>query len=103
MSIVNDRPSAIVLGAAQHVTAQARAADSTVLITENEVLFATATAKGLPRENQRWAMFRRIVVALALSRSDEAVQDDSGPRYNHHPRRRAYLDDSRMAREMLRL
>ena len=105
MSIVHDAPAAAVPGTAQQedVQPQSTAAESTALITEHEMAFVTATARGLPKEDHRWAVFRRIVAALAFHSKDAAAQDDSGPRYRHYPRRMAYLDDARMQREMLRL
>lgn len=97
--------TAAVPGTAEQVDVQqeSTAAKSTALITEHEVAFATTAAAGLPKEDYRWAVFRRIVAALALHGNDAGAQDTSGPRYRHHPRRMAYLDDARMQREISRL
>ena len=105
MSIVHGASTASVPGTAQQDEAvpQSTAPESTALITAHEVAFATTAARGLPKDNHRWAVFRRIVAALALHGEDTAAQDDSGSRYRHHPPRMAYLDDARMQREMLRL
>ena len=55
------------------------------LITQHEVLFATAAATRLPSEDRRWALFRRNVAALAL-RNDVAAQKDSRTMAREMPR-----------------
>jgi hypothetical protein len=75
-----------------------------VLITEQQVLFATAAA--LPLQPEKTG--RRFVEALrAFGASAVAVfttsGDDARPKSRHYPPRHDYLEDSRMAREMLRL
>jgi hypothetical protein len=74
-----------------------------VLITEQQVLFATTAALPL----QPATTGRRVVEALrALGASAKAVFTTSGdarPKPRHYPPRHDLLEDSRMAREMLRL
>ena len=75
-----------------------------VLITEQQVLFATAAA--LPLQPEKAG--RRFVEALrALGASAKAVfttsGDDAQPKSRRNPPRHDYLENSRMAREMLRL
>jgi hypothetical protein len=64
----------------EHVTAAS--SDTTVLITEQEVLFATAAA-----------------VPFAKTVHNKKIR----PRRRHYPPRNDFLEDSRMAREMWRL
>jgi hypothetical protein len=87
MSVEQDAPSVVVPGTALQgdVQTQSETPESTVLITEDEVLFATAAAQGLPREDHRWAVFRRIVAAIASRRNDAAAQEDSRPQPRHYP------------------
>ena len=105
MSVVQAAPTALVPGTVQQgdVQTQSQTPESTVLVTGNEVLFATAVAQGLPKEDDRWAVFRRVVAAVAFRRNDAAAQEDSRQRHRHHPRRMAYLENALMAREMSRL
>ena len=71
-----------------------------VLITEQQVLFATAAAVPLQptRTTRRWTDAVRAIGA-AFVRSGNEVR----PKRQHYPARDGFLDDSRMAREMLRL
>lgn len=72
-----------------------------VLITEQQVLFATAAAVPLQptKIGRRWmAAVRAIRASLTATSSDEGR-----PKPRHYPPRNDYLEDSRMAREMLRL
>jgi hypothetical protein len=73
--------------------------DETVLITEQEVLFATAAAVPLqPVTTRSWASrFFGAVVASVTAGNDER------PKPRHYPSRNDFLEDSRMAREMHRL
>jgi hypothetical protein len=67
------------------------------LITTQEVLFSTAAAAGVHRENiggRLVAIMRRMVATST---------DASRPRPRYAPRHRRYLEDARMAREMDRL
>jgi hypothetical protein len=75
-----------------------------ILITEQQVLFATAAAVPSQREKAG----QRFVEALrAFGASAKAVfatsGDDARPKSRKNPPRHGYLEDSRMAREMLRL
>jgi hypothetical protein len=75
-----------------------------VLVTEQQVLFATAAAVPL----QPAKTGRRIVEALrAFGASAKAAflraGNDARFKSRHYPPRHDYLEDSRMAREMLRL
>jgi hypothetical protein len=60
------------------------------LITEQEVLFATAAAVRPP--TTRW--WRRMFVAIGTA---------ARPPQRHYPRRYDFIEDARMAREMYRL
>jgi hypothetical protein len=72
-----------------------------VLITEQQVLFATAAAVPLQpaRTSRRWADAVRAFLAPTSVKSG----NESRPKRRHYPSRRDFLEDSRMAREMLRL
>jgi hypothetical protein len=68
-----------------------------VLITPQEVLFSTAAAVGVRRENigaRLVAMMRRIFATST---------DASRPRPQYEPKRYGFLEDALMAREMDRL
>jgi hypothetical protein len=68
-----------------------------VLITTQEVVFSTAAAVGVRREN----IGGRLV---AITRRMFATSTDaSRPRRQHYPKRYEFLEDARMAREMDRL
>ena len=74
-----------------------------VLITEQQVLFATAAAMPLqPAKPAR----RGAVAARAFGASMRATfatsSNEARPKRPHHPARNDFLEDSRMAREMLR-
>jgi|EndMetStandDraft_3_1072993.scaffolds.fasta_scaffold06525_6 hypothetical protein len=74
-----------------------------VLITEQQVLFATAAALPLEpaKTSRRWVEVLRAIgagVKAAVTSSDEAR-----PKRQHYPARNDFLEDSRMAREMMRL
>jgi hypothetical protein len=74
-----------------------------VLITEQQVLFATAAALPLQpaKTSRRWVEVLRAIgasVRAAVTSSDEAR-----PKRQHYPARNDFLEDSRMSREMLRL
>ncbi|HYZ66938.1 MAG TPA: hypothetical protein VE666_03885 [Mycobacterium sp.] len=73
------------------------------LITEQQVLFATAAAAPLPAKTRR----RWIGAVIALGASLRAVfatsSNESQPKRRHYPSRNDFLEDSRMAREMMRL
>jgi hypothetical protein len=77
------------------VQTQDQASDTTVVITEAEVALGTAAATGVRRKDRRW-------VAL-LSRIFVAAPKESRPKRRPYPRRYAYLERARMARETERL
>ena len=72
-----------------------------VLITEQQVLFATAAAVPLrpTRTSRRWFEAVRTYLATAFVKADSERQ----PKRRHYPSRHDFLEDSRMAREMMRL
>jgi hypothetical protein len=72
-----------------------------VLITEQQVLFATAAAVPLQpeRTGRRWTGALLAFLAAAFVKAD----NESQPKRRHYPSRYDFLEDSRMAREMLRL
>ncbi len=74
---------------------QSQTSNTTVLIAEADVLFGTAAATGLRRKDRSWISVWRRLFAAAPS--------DSRPNRRHYPARMDFLEDSRMAREMLRL
>ena len=70
-----------------------------VLITEQQVLFATAAAMPLQPAKTSWIDAVRTVLLAAFVTSS----NDERPKRRHYPPRSDYLEDSRMAREMTRL
>jgi hypothetical protein len=77
------------------VHTQDQASDTTVLITEAQVAFATAAATGLRPKDRRWvALLSRIFVPAPRA---------SRPKRRPYRPRMAYLERSLMAREMERL
>ena len=75
-----------------------------VLITEQQVLFATAAAVPLQpaKTSRNWTETVRAIGA-SLSAAIVTSSNDTRPKPRHYPSRNHYLEDSRMAREMLRL
>ena len=75
-----------------------------VLITEQQVLFATAAAVPLhpTRTTRRWTDAVRAIGA-SLRTAFVTSSDEALPKRHHYPSRNDFLQDSRMAREMLRL
>jgi hypothetical protein len=71
------------------------------LITEQQVLFATAAAVPLQpaRTSRRWTESARAFLTAAFVKSGS----ESQPRRRHYPSRNDVFEDSRMAREMMRL
>ena len=71
------------------------------LITEQQVLFATAAAVPLQpaRTSRGWTESARAFLTAAFVKSG----NESQPKRRHYPSRDDYLEDSRMAREMMRL
>lgn len=74
------------------------------LITEQQVLFATAAALPLQpaKTGRRFAEALRVLGARAKA-AFVTSGDDARPKPRHYPPRHDYLEDSRMAREMFRL
>jgi hypothetical protein len=72
-----------------------------VLITEQQVMFATAAAVPLQpaRTSRRWTEALRAFLTAAFVKSSNEGQ----PKRRHYPSRNDFLEDSRMAREMMRL
>jgi hypothetical protein len=70
-------------------------------ITEQQVLFATAAAVSLqPAKTRRsWTQAVHAFVTAAFVRTT----NEARPKRPQHPARNDFLEDSRMAREMLRL
>jgi hypothetical protein len=75
-----------------------------VLITEQQVLFATAAAVPLQpaKIGRRWIEAVRAIGA-GLRAAVVTSSNEARPRRQHYPARNDYLEDSRMAREMFRL
>ncbi|MDT5334178.1 MAG: hypothetical protein QOF31_5475 [Mycobacterium sp.] len=75
-----------------------------VLITEQQVLFATAAAVPLQptRTSRRWTEAVRAIGA-SVKAAFVTSSDEAEPKRRHYPARNEYLEDSRMSREMLRL
>jgi hypothetical protein len=75
-----------------------------VLITEQQVLFATAAAVPLhPAKTSRSWTDRARTIGASLRAAIVTPSNDALPKPRHYPSRNDYLEDSRMAREMLRL
>ena len=75
----------------------AEVSSTEVLIPEQEVVFSTAAAVGVRREDiggRLVAIMRRLFATST---------DASRPRPRHHPNRYEFLEDACMAREMERL
>ena len=73
----------------------ARAAEGPTLITEQQVMFATAAAAGLPQVGpRRWVEALGTVVHRVFA---------GRPAPQNHLRRYAYLENALMSREMYRL
>ena len=75
-----------------------------VLVTAQQVLFATAAAVPLhPAKTSRsWTGTVRAIAA-SLRAAIVTSSNDARPKPRHYPPRNDYLEDSRMAREMFRL
>jgi len=82
------------------VVIPAPSSEGTTLITEQQVLFATAAATAMPRVRpSRWS-----VAVKAVSHAMSAVFTDSPPpAQRYRARRYTYLEDALMSREMGRL
>ena len=69
-----------------------------VLITEQQVLFATAAAVPLQPVRRGWAAAVGAAVRAMFTSSTDAPRER-----RHYPARHDFLESSRMAREMYRL
>jgi hypothetical protein len=72
-----------------------------VLITEQQVLFATAAALPLQpaKTSRRWTELMRAIGA-SVRAAFVTSSDEAPPARRHYPAGNEYLEDSRMAREM---
>ena len=69
-----------------------------VLISEQEVLFATAAAVRVHPLRRRWMQGVGAAVRAMFASSTDAPRE-----WRHYPARNEFLESSRMAREMYRL
>jgi hypothetical protein len=79
------------------------ATSTSVLITEQEVLFATAAAVAPTKSRRRWSDPVRVIGAALRAMFVRSADDDTPPKPRHYPSRNDFLEPSRMAREMYRL
>ncbi|MFG1932981.1 hypothetical protein ACGFK1_20405 [Mycobacterium sp. NPDC048908] len=86
-------------GAAERSAGDEVAPRTPVLITEQQVLFATAAAVLLRPTKRHWIETARAVLLAAFVESS----NEKRPKPRRYPSRMDYLEDSRMAREMTRL
>ena len=75
-----------------------------VLITEQQVLFATGAAVPFQpaKIGRRWIETVRVIEA-GLRATVVTSSNEARPKRQHYPARNDYLENSRMAREMFRL
>jgi hypothetical protein len=75
-----------------------------VLITEQQVVFATAAAVPLQpaKTSRRWAEAAHAIGA-SLRAAFVTSSNEARPKRRHYPSRNGFLEDSRMSREMRRL
>jgi hypothetical protein len=73
-----------------------------VLLTEQQVLFATAAAVPLKpaKIGRRW-IGAVCAIGAGLRAAVVTSSNEARPKRQHYPARNDYLEDSRMAREML--
>jgi hypothetical protein len=76
---------------------------ATVLVTEQEVAFATAAAVRTRPTTARWWIATISVVLGAIHRMVAAVASGAGPARRHYPKHYTFLEHACMAREMDRL
>jgi hypothetical protein len=75
-----------------------------VLITEQQVLFATAAAMPLqPATPSRRLTVAAGAIGASLRATFATSSNEARPKRRQYPSRNDFLEDSRMAREMLRL
>lgn len=75
-----------------------------VLITEQQVLFATAAASpSQPVRTRRRGLDAMRALAASVTALFATSASGTHPKPRHYPPRHDFLEDSRMAREMLRL
>jgi hypothetical protein len=74
-----------------------------VLITEQQVLFATAAAVPLPaKSSRRWTAAVRAIGASLIA-AFATSSNEARPKRRQYPPRTDFLGDSRLSREMMRL
>lgn len=73
------------------------------LITEQEVVFATAAAVRTRPTTTRWWTEATLVVLGAIHRMFATLASNARPGRRHYPKRYAYLEHACLAREMDRL
>jgi hypothetical protein len=96
-------PETPVAGRDRKATVEA-ATSAPVLITEQEVAFATAAAAVRTSPiTTRWWTEATSVVRAALHRMFTTVASDARPARRHYPRRYTFLEHACLAREMDRL
>ena len=79
------------------------ASPAPILITEHEVVFATAAAGPVPSPTTRWWPKAIHAVSTAASGMLRTATADSRPARRDCPRRYAFLENAIMSREMDRL
>lgn len=97
---IEPTPDAEVVLEAPSPLAEVEAKPAPTLITEEEVVFSTAAAVR-PSSTRWWT--RAVRVLVGPTRMSVTTAADSRPKRRHYPPRLDFLEDSRMAREMLRL
>src|SRR5262245_31408612 len=94
-----DKPADTAAVAPEPVIEQGTEGEQPVLITEQEVLFGTAATVHRAKTGRGW--LARVFLRGASVTSSEEGQLKA--RRHYPPRNDFFLEDSRMAREMLRL
>jgi hypothetical protein len=86
------------------VTSVPASTETQALITEQQVLFATAAAVPLqPATTGRGWIEAVRALGASLRAAFVTSSNEPRPKRQHYPARNDFLEDSRMAREMLRL
>ncbi|HEX4586388.1 MAG TPA: hypothetical protein VH185_00280 [Mycobacterium sp.] len=96
-----NRPELEESGQTSPVTSQPTSTDTHPLITEQQVLFSTASAVALPPAKTRRLSGAIHAVSAALRAMFAA--SEKPPARKHYPKRHVWLDNALMAREMDRL
>jgi hypothetical protein len=83
------------------VTSPATSTETEALITEQQVLFGSAAAVALPpAKTRRWSDTVRAVSGALRAMF---AASEKPPAQRHYPKRRGYLENALMSREMDRL